>query len=87
MTEDWYEQMIEEPIRNLVKLLRDNGFNTTCSCGHEMEIECGFFPGDDIKRLDDLLFNSEHRNYSLTWHIDRVDGYLSSGLFIKIRRC
>jgi hypothetical protein len=30
---DWYEQ-IDEPVRDLVRLLRDNGFNTTRSCGH-----------------------------------------------------
>jgi hypothetical protein len=36
---DRYEEHIEEPIRGVVKTLRDNGFNTTCSCGHEMYVE------------------------------------------------
>ena len=33
---NWYDENIEEGIRYIVKLLRDNGFNTTCSCEHEM---------------------------------------------------
>lgn len=36
---DWYMTAIEEPIRELVKRLRDRGINTTCSCGHDMTIE------------------------------------------------
>ena len=32
---NWYDT-IEEPIRPLVKLLRDNGYNTFTSCGHNM---------------------------------------------------
>jgi hypothetical protein len=31
--EDWYDR-IEEPLRELVRLLRNEGFNTTCSCDH-----------------------------------------------------
>ncbi len=38
---DWYEENIEEPIRPLVHLLRENGFNTECSCGHEEEVPVG----------------------------------------------
>lgn len=37
---NWYEENIEESIIPLVKLLRDNGFNTECSCGHEMYVQC-----------------------------------------------
>jgi N-dimethylarginine dimethylaminohydrolase len=34
----FYEDL-EAPIRPIVKLLRDNGWNTTCSCGHGMWVE------------------------------------------------
>lgn len=37
---DWYEQHIEPEVREVVRALRNNGINTTCSCGHEMYIEC-----------------------------------------------
>ena len=29
-TGDWYEMYIEEPVRELVHFLRDNGINTQC---------------------------------------------------------
>jgi hypothetical protein len=37
---DWYELNIEEPIREIVRNLRNNGINTFCSCGHGMWIQC-----------------------------------------------
>jgi len=36
---EWYRKYIEEPVRDIVYILRNNGFNTTCSCGHNMTIE------------------------------------------------
>ena len=51
----WYEEYIEEPIRPLVRLLRDNGFNTTSSCGHDMWVEMEFVDDSDIKDLQELL--------------------------------
>jgi len=41
---DWYKEYIEEDIRPLVKLLRENGFNTECSCGHDMYVQCLILP-------------------------------------------
>ena len=51
----WYEEYIEEPIRPLVRLLRDNGFNTTSSCGHDMWVEMEFVDDSDIRTLQELL--------------------------------
>lgn len=54
---DWYE-CIEEPVRELVFLLRNNGFNTECSCGHQMYIQCQYTMGyDNIMELHRLLCN------------------------------
>ena len=63
---NWYDQ-IEEPIRPLVRLLRDNGFNTTCSCGHTPEpyIEMEWYFDDDIKRLRSLLLENSYKNFEL----------------------
>jgi len=46
---DWYK-CIEDPLKEIVYKLRNNGFNTTNSCGHKMYIEI------DISwdRLEDL---------------------------------
>lgn len=54
---DWYEEYIEEPVRDVVKLLRNNGFNTECSCGHEMYVQCQYVIDYEIKRLYDLVWN------------------------------
>jgi len=53
---DWYE-CVEPEVRPLVKYLRDNGFNTTCSCGHEMLIQVAC-DAEDLTRLWNLL--AEH---------------------------
>ena len=55
---DWYEQNIEEGIRPIVKLLRDNGYNTECSCAHDMYVQCQFIPGvETIQELHTLIWN------------------------------
>ena len=54
---DWYEDNVEDGVRDVVRLLRDNGWNTTCSCHHDMEIECICIPDNDyLWRLDQLLY-------------------------------
>lgn len=52
---DWYKEVIEEPVRDVVKMLRDNGVNTECSCGHKMYVQCQFIPDGEIKRIYDLV--------------------------------
>jgi len=64
----WYDKL-EEPIRPLVKLLRDNGINTTCSCGHEMYIEAEYY-FSDLREIEDLL----RRNGFKQFHIEAVLG-------------
>lgn len=73
--ETWYERHIEEPIRPLVKLLRENGINTTCSCGHEMYVECEYY-GDELYGLYCLLFNNGYRKFKIEAHV----GYGWNGL-------
>lgn len=63
-TSDWYEREIEEPIRPLVKLLRDNGFNTVFSCGHEMYCESEYY-GQDLSRLSELLSENGYRQFEI----------------------
>ena len=61
---NWYDR-IEEPVRALVKLLRDNGFNTFCSCGHEKYIQMAWYACDDIERLYNLLWDSGYKDFEL----------------------
>ena len=68
----WYDECIEEPIRDTVKLLRDNGFNTICSCGHKMEVDLVLMLDGEMKRLHDCLYNAGHRDYEIRCRF-RVD--------------
>lgn len=77
---DWYD-IIEEPVRELVRMLRDNGINTTCSCGHTMEIQAELSPDGEIERLHRLLFDflSEHQmnvEYDLVFRLEVRSGRL-----------
>ena len=48
---------IEEPIRGIVKELRNNGINTTSSCGHEMTIQADILVNGQLQVLHNTLFN------------------------------
>ena len=81
---DWYEEYIEESIRPLVRLLRDNGFNTQCSCGHEMYVECSCLLDGEIQRLHNLLFNNGHSDYEINVNIKVLNQCLYSVCTIKL---
>ena len=65
--ESWYRN-IEEPVCNLVKLLRDNGFNTFCSCGHlpQPYIQMEWYEDEEVTRLYNLLVENNYRNFRIT---------------------
>lgn len=60
---DWYEKNIEEPVRELVVLLRDNGFNTYSSCGHDMTVSMEWYDVEDQQRLVDLLLENGYTKF------------------------
>lgn len=73
---DWYE-CVEEPLRDLVRLLRNNGFNTTGSCGHlpKPYVEMKWDTMDDPLRLYNLLVENGYKNFSIEafwWHTGRM---------------
>jgi hypothetical protein len=80
---DWYEE-IEEPIRGLVKLLRENGFNTECSCGHEMYVQCQCIPDGVLQRLHNLLYNNDYRDYKIDISLECINGCWRSTMNITI---
>jgi hypothetical protein len=76
---------IEAPIRTLVRLLRDHGWNTTCSCGHGMWVELdlyGFM--DDLEALRCLLLDHGYHDFTIKadlrcvdqWPVRRASVYL-----------
>ena len=87
---EFYES-IEEPIRNVVKLLRDNGFNTESSCGHTMEVQIQLFPDGQLESLHSLIFNYLHKNslplnYKIDIQIEVIDSYMYTYLNLTFKK-
>jgi len=78
----WIENNIEEQIRPEVKLLRDNGFNTECSCHHEMYVQCQLLIDGELMRLHTLLFNNGYRNYTIEWVLKVMNGHSYPSMMI-----
>ena len=81
---DWYEKNIEPGVRSLVRLLRDNGINTECSCEHEKYIQCQFNEDGFLWEVDKLLFSAGFRNYTIDAKIIREDGHLRKMMKIDL---
>lgn len=66
-SQDWYEKHIEKAIRPLVKLLRNNGVDTICSCGHEMYCECKTHGNyyDEASGVFDLLVKNGYEHFKV----------------------
>ena len=74
----FYDQ-IEEPVRPLVRVLRDNGINTTCSCGHKMTIQADLIPDGTLQVMHNVIYNylSENKkpiSYTITIHHEVING-------------
>ena len=82
---DWYEENIEGGVIFPVRLLRDNGINTECSCEHDKYIQCQYINDGHIRHIDYTLFNAGFRNYTIEIHLTREYGYLRSFVDIKFK--
>ncbi len=67
---NWYDTL-EPNIRAVVKLLRDNGFNTFCSCEHTMEVEMECYDSNEIDKLYNLLIEHGFTTFTITtlWEV------------------
>jgi len=86
---DWYKENIEEPVRDLVKYLRNNGVNTECSCGHEMYIQCQYIEDGTIQKIHHLLCNYFYEkkmpvNYTIDLHFQVDNGHINSFINIQL---
>ncbi len=76
--EDWYSR-IEEPLKGLVRLLRNNGFNTFCSCGHKRVVQMEWYGfEEEARRLYGLLCENGYSNFELHlfWHSSGVGRFM-----------
>lgn len=84
---DWYNENIEPEIRAVVKLLRDNGINTECSCGHEMYVQFQIFPHNDtMSNVDYILYDAGYRDYKINSEIERDRGFLRTNGIVYFKK-
>ena len=83
LRDSWLMESIEAGIRKEVRLLRNCGFNTTCSCGHEMTIECHYIADGEMYRLHRLLYDEGYRNYTISMNLRVLDGHSYPSLTVK----
>lgn len=82
---DWYD-VIEDPVRAIVRALRDNGINTTCSCGHEMWIECSSYdPTTELRTIYNVFCEMGIREYDAAIRRHVSDGHPYDSIIIQIR--
>lgn len=80
---DWYEDNIELGVREIVRLLRNNGVNTESSCEHEKYVQCQYTTDSFLMDVDNMLFNAGFFNYEIDVRIIRENGYLRTMMNIK----
>ena len=76
---DWYDR-IEEPVRELVRVLRNNGFNTVCSCGHDLYVQMAWDGYDEETRdLYNLLHENGYTKFTLQscWPSDEIGRFMT----------
>jgi hypothetical protein len=81
---DWYLINIEEPVRDIVMALRNNGVNTTCSCGHEMYIECEYYEDEELQNIYCALIELGFDKYRVEIMDDVNDGNRHTYLTIML---
>ena len=62
---DWYDEYIEEPVRDLVKALRNAGINTTNSCGHDMTIQAEFYGNLELDMIYNVCYELNINKYQV----------------------
>jgi len=79
--DDWLTRTVEEPVRDLVKLLRDNGFNTYYSCGHPPRpcVHMEWYEDGDVTDLYDLLVDYGYDGFRIAARWDAHE--------LSIQRC
>lgn len=69
---DWYEG-IDVEVRDVVRLLRDNGFNTCWSSGQRLEVQSIADAPSDVDRLDELMRDTGYGAFSIALTLDVCD--------------
>jgi len=81
---NWYNENIETQIRELVYLLRNNGYNTYDSCEDSMHVSCELYSDLNFKDIDDLLRNGGYDNFKVNFRYYRKNDILIKELQILL---
>jgi len=88
----WHEENVEEGVRDIVRLLRDNGINTISSCHHDMTIQCDYVPQGTLQDIHNLIYNrfletKEPCSFDLIVYHSVENGYtITSHVEIRLKR-
>jgi len=66
---DWYDENIERGVRNLVRLLRNNGWNTISSCEHNMSVTMEWYGAYEPEHLVEFLQAHGYDEFAITAHM------------------
>ncbi len=85
----WYKENIEDPLKGIIRYLRNNGVNTESSCGHEMDIQCQYILNGSIKDIHNLVWHYLYSrgldiNFELSVIHKVIDGKHYTSLNIKL---
>lgn len=68
---NWYKFNIEDPLKDIIKNLRDNGINTFCSCGHKRYIQCETHDiATEIDTIYNVLVEMDIEEYKVNIHVE-----------------
>lgn len=85
MLDDWYGS-IEPEIRDVVRALRNQGINTTGSCGHEIWVECDSHdPTSEFDIIYNTLIELGYKRFEvrLLWDV-HLKHYVNKGIRINL---
>ena len=83
---NWYLETIEEPLRDIVRALRNNGVNTECSCGHEMYIQCqSVDPTTEFRNIRTVFMMLGIMDYKVELVRQVIDGHHYDSITIYLK--
>lgn len=71
---DFYRSL-EPGIREVVRLLRDHGFNTDCSCEHEMYVQCELSHAEEVERVYQVLTSHGYDGFRIEFVLRKSPGF------------
>ncbi len=84
----WVKQ-IDKPLRNLVQLLRENGFNTSSSCGHlpRPYVQMEWYDDEEVTKLYNLLVENDYKNFTITAIWEAVKISIQRSRYMQVSFC